>query len=111
MSTTAIDHVVAFKFREDVTEEEVKKFEEGIKSLIRCEGVLSVTVGKIIAEDYLQDRSQGAHYAIRVRLADKAALKSYTNDEYHEKIKKECVGPLLAGPTIAFDWESEEVTK
>uniref|UniRef100_A0A7S1DCI2 Stress-response A/B barrel domain-containing protein n=1 Tax=Cyclophora tenuis TaxID=216820 RepID=A0A7S1DCI2_CYCTE len=113
-SSTPIDHVVAFTFRDDVTEEEVQKFVDGINSLIQCKGVLSVTAGKVLVEDYFEsDRSQGVSYAIRVRLEDKDALKSYTFDEHHIKIGKECVVPILSPskPPIVFDWEAPEVTK
>lgn len=107
-----IDHIVIFTFRDDVTDEEVQTFVDGINSLIQCEGVLSVTVGKMITEeDWIQDRTGGASYGIRVRLANLKALKSYTTDDYHSKIKKECVAPLLAKPPIGYDWASPETTK
>ena len=110
---TGVDHVVAFTFKEDVTEEEVNNFIEGAKSLVRCKGVLSVTVGKIFLPDGSPDFTQGMTYGLRVRLEDKEALKDYINDELHHKVAMECVGPV-ASPTaapIVIDWECEEFTK
>jgi hypothetical protein len=56
---TVIDHVVLLKVRDDVTEEDIHRMREGVLSLKAIPGVLTITVGKTFAEEWMPDRRNG----------------------------------------------------
>lgn len=105
-----VDHVVMLKLKPDVTEDQIVALKKAASTLTEIDGVVSVTGGYVFVEDWMQDRRGDAaiNYGIRVRLASKGDLKVYQSHALHVKVIKENIAPLLAGPVVAFDWESDE---
>jgi glyceraldehyde-3-phosphate dehydrogenase/erythrose-4-phosphate dehydrogenase len=109
-TVVGVDHVVMLKLKPDVTEDQVDALTKATSTLIEIDGVVTVTGGRVFVEDWMQDRRSDVSitYGLRVRLASKDDLKVYQNHALHLKVIKENIAPLLAGPVIAFDWESDE---
>lgn len=106
-SSTGIDHIVLLKVKSDATDEQTQALVDGVNALIRIDGVLSVSIGKVFVEDWMADRTKGHTYALRVRLKDKESLHRYQEDEGHKKLLKEVVAPILSElPPTAVDFES-----
>jgi hypothetical protein len=59
MAQTVIDHIVLLKVRDDASEGDIEKMRQGVLSLKAIPGVLTVTVGKTFAEDWMPDRRNG----------------------------------------------------
>eukprot|EP00804_Cyclotella_cryptica_P026674 CCRYP_007920-RA/>CCRYP_007920-RA protein AED:0.24 eAED:0.22 QI:0/0/0/1/1/1/2/0/63 len=57
----------------------------------------------------MPDRRNGITHTLSVRLVSKDALKVYQDHPMHVKAKDELLVPLLAGPPMAIDYESEVV--
>ena len=104
--TAVIDHIVLLKARPDVTEEEIQRFINGVKSLNTIPGVISITVGSTFAEDWMPDRRDGITHTLSCRLESKEALKAYQIHPLHVKVRDETIVPILAGPPTAVDYES-----
>ena len=105
-----VDHIVLLKLKSDVTERQIQSLKDGAASLVKIDGVESVTVGSMFVEDWMQDRrgDQSINYGIRVRLASKECLKVYQSHPDHVKVIKENIAPLLDAPVLAYDWVSPE---
>lgn len=54
-----IDHVVLLKVRDDVAEEYIERMRRGVLGLRTLPGVLTITVGKTFAEEWMPDRRNG----------------------------------------------------
>ena len=54
--TKEVEHVILLKAKETVTDEQMKQFTDGVKSLVNIPGVLTVTTGKSFAESWMSDR-------------------------------------------------------
>ncbi|KAL7483817.1 hypothetical protein ACHAW6_009459 [Cyclotella cf. meneghiniana] len=104
---TVIDHIVLLKVRPDATEDEIRRMRQGVLSLKAIPGVLTITVGEAFAEEWMPDRR--FTHTLSVRLESKDALKVYQDHPMHVTVKDELIVPLLAGPPIAIDYESEVV--
>jgi hypothetical protein len=59
MVQTVIDHIVLLKVRDDASEEDIEKMRQGVLSLKAIPGVLTVTVGRTFAEEWMPDRRNG----------------------------------------------------
>ena len=103
---TVIDHIVLFKARADVTDDEMKRLIDGTHTLKAIPGVISITVGSTFVEDWMSDRRNGYTHTFSCRLESKEALKVYQDHPLHAKVKGECIVPILDGPPIAVDYES-----
>ena len=105
-----VDHIVLLKLKSDVTEKQIQSLKDGAASLVKIDGVESVTVGSMFVDDWMQDRrgDQSINYGIRVRLASKECLKVYQSHPDHVKVIKENIAPLLDAPVLAYDWVSPE---
>ena len=106
-SSRGVDHIVLLKVKSDATDEQIRALIDGVNALIRIDGVLSVSIGKVFVEEWMADRTKGHTYALRVRLQNKQALYRYQEDEGHKKLLKEVVAPILSElPPTAVDFES-----
>ena len=106
-SSKGVDHVVLLKVKSDATKQQIQALIDGVNALIRIDGVLSVSIGKVFVEDWMADRTKGHTYALRVRLKDKQSLHRYQEDEGHKQLLKEVVAPILSElPPTAVDFES-----
>ena len=106
-SSKGVDHVVLLKVKSEATDQQIQALIDGVNALIRIDGVLSVSIGKVFVEEWMADRTKGHTYALRVRLQDKQALHRYQEDEGHKKLLKEVVAPILSElPPTAVDFES-----
>ena len=106
-SSRGVDHIVLLKVKSDATDEQIRTLIDGVNALIRIDGVLSVSIGKVFVEEWMADRTKGHTYALRVRLQNKQALYRYQEDEGHKKLLKEVVAPILSElPPTAVDFES-----
>lgn len=105
-SEPAVEHVVLLKVKEDTSVEDIEKLTNGVKSLHALSGVLTVSVGKVFVEEFMEDRTQGYNCALTVRLSSKDALKSYKDNPEHVKVIKECIAPVISAPPLAVDWVS-----
>ena len=106
-SSRGVDHIVHLKVKSDATDEQIRALIDGVNALIRIDGVLSVSIGKVFVEEWMADRTKGHTYALRVRLQNKQALYRYQEDEGHKKLLKEVVAPILSElPPTAVDFES-----
>ena len=56
-----IDHVVLLKVRDDVAEEDIERMRQGVLGLRTLPGVLTITVGKTFAEEWMPDRRNGEY--------------------------------------------------
>ena len=101
-----IEHIVLMKVKEDTSAEDIKKLVEGVHSLRTIPGVISITVGPTFAEEWMPDRRNGHTHTLSCRLQSKEALRVYQDHPLHDKVKKECLLPLLAEPPMAVDYES-----
>uniref|UniRef100_A0A7S4K471 Stress-response A/B barrel domain-containing protein n=1 Tax=Odontella aurita TaxID=265563 RepID=A0A7S4K471_9STRA len=108
-SEPAVEHVVLLKVKAEATEDDIEKLMNGAKSLHAIPGVLTVSVGKVFVEDFMEDRTQGHNYVLAVRLSSKDALKSYKDHPDHLKVIKECLAPILSAPPLAVDWVSPQI--
>ena len=107
MSTsTVIEHIVLLKVKKDTSAEDIKNLIEGTKSLRTIPGVISITVGPTFAEEWMPDRRNGHTHTLSCRLQNKEALRVYQDHPLHDKVKKECLLPLLVEPPMAVDYES-----
>mmetsp|Transcript_866 Transcript_866/g.1829 ORF Transcript_866/g.1829 Transcript_866/m.1829 type:complete len:130 (+) Transcript_866:147-536(+) len=108
--TKGIDHIVLLKTKPDATSEQIKSLINGVNSLSTIDGVLSVSIGRVFVEqDWMDDRTGGVTYALRVRLRDKDALHRYQDDEGHKKIIRDAVAPIITEKPVAVDFESHLV--
>eukprot|EP00956_Cyclotella_meneghiniana_P037772 scaffold144022_cov67-Cyclotella_meneghiniana.AAC.1 len=78
-----IDHVVLLKVRDDVAEEDIERMRQGVLGLRTLPGVLTITVGKTFAEEWMPDRRNGVTHSLSVRLVSKDALKVYQDHPMH----------------------------
>ena len=106
-TSKGVDHVVLLKVKSDATDQQIQTLIDGVNALIRIDGVLSVSIGKVFVEEWMADRTKGHTYALRVRLQDKQSLHRYQEDEGHKQLLKEVVAPILSElPPTAVDFES-----
>jgi hypothetical protein len=106
LQTTVIDHIVLFKLRPDATEDDIKRFIDGVNSLKVLPGVISIAVGPTFAEKWMLDRRDGITHTLSVRLESKDALEVYQDHPFHIKVKTETILPLLAAPPVSVDYEA-----
>ncbi len=104
--STVIEHVVLLKVKSNASDDELKAFVEGVQSLKAIPGVISITVGSTFVEEWMPDRRNGHTHTLSCRLESKDALRIYQDHPLHEKVKKESIVPILAGPLLAVDYES-----
>eukprot|EP00956_Cyclotella_meneghiniana_P041331 scaffold222975_cov43-Cyclotella_meneghiniana.AAC.1 len=78
-----IDHVVLLKVRDDVAEEDIERMRQGVLGLRTLPGVLTITVGKTFAEEWMPDRRNGVTHSLSVRFVSKDALKVYQDHPMH----------------------------
>ena len=105
-STEGIDHIVLLKTKPSATPDQITYLINGVNSLSAIDGVLSVSIGKVFVESWMEDRTRGVTYALRVRLTDKDALHRYQEDEGHKKVIREAVAPIVTEKPSAVDFES-----
>lgn len=103
---TVIEHIVLLKVKSDVSDEEMKKLIDGTHSLRTIPGVISITVGPTFVEEWMPDRRNGHTHTLSCRLESKEALRVYQDHPLHDKVKKECLLPVLVEAPIAVDYES-----
>lgn len=104
-------HWVLFKIPANTSSEKIKNFYNGLETLTRIDGVVSIQCGaadKMCFPGY-QDRSKGYTHALMVILKNKAALEKYEKDAYHVLIKSTIIVPLIDttadNPIMAVDFE------
>ena len=106
-TSKGVDHVVLLKVKSDATDQQIQTLIDGVNALIRIDGVLSVSIGKVFVEEWMVDRTKGHTYALHVRLQDKESLHRYQEDEGHKQLLKEVIAPVLTElPPMAVDFES-----
>ena len=106
-TSKGVDHLVLLKVKSDATDQQIQTLIDGVNELIRIDGVLSVSIGKVFVEEWMADRTKGHTYALRVRLQDKQSLHRYQEDEGHKRLLKEVVAPILSElPPTVVDFES-----
>eukprot|EP00568_Trieres_chinensis_P002751 CAMPEP_0183309184 /NCGR_PEP_ID=MMETSP0160_2-20130417/24299_1 /TAXON_ID=2839 ORGANISM="Odontella Sinensis, Strain Grunow 1884" /NCGR_SAMPLE_ID=MMETSP0160_2 /ASSEMBLY_ACC=CAM_ASM_000250 /LENGTH=114 /DNA_ID=CAMNT_0025473165 /DNA_START=36 /DNA_END=380 /DNA_ORIENTATION=+ len=108
-TASVVEHVVLLKLKEGTSSSDIDRLNDCTESLCSIPGVLSASIGKIFVEDWMDDRTQGYQYALKVVLRSKEALRTYQDHPDHVKVKKECLIPILAG-ALAVDWESSTVS-
>ena len=104
--STVIEHIVLLKVKSDASDTQIQKLVEGVHSLRSIPGVISITVGPTFAEEWMPDRRNGHTHTLSCRLESKDALRIYQDHPLHDKVKKECIVPLLVCPPTAVDYES-----
>ena len=95
----AVEHFVAFKFKDNVSPERRAEHMAGLRGLKeKVPGILSLSCG----ENFSQ-RAQGFHIGLIVTLEDRAALKVYADHPEHVAVGK----PLIADcqDVLALDYE------
>mgnify|MGYP000406891216 CR=1 FL=1 len=94
-----VEHIVLFKPREGVTEEQVNGFIERLKGLKdRIDGIVDLQAGKTFT-----DRSQGYTIGLTVRFTGRAALEAYGPHPEHQKVV--AAAREIAADLIAVDFE------
>mmetsp|Transcript_4788 Transcript_4788/g.6601 ORF Transcript_4788/g.6601 Transcript_4788/m.6601 type:complete len:146 (-) Transcript_4788:1571-2008(-) len=103
-------HIVLFKIKPSVSEEEIDNFFIGLDSLKSIRGIVSVHYGAIDKNVYknFSDRTRGYTYSLVVKLKNQAFLESYEKDTYHNLVRTSVIVPLLdqsvETPVMAVDW-------
>lgn len=105
-----VDHIVLLNLKPDVTEDQIQTLKNKAATLTAIQGVTAVSCGNVFVEEWMQDRTAGKNFGLRITLESKDALRAYQDDERHVKIVKENIAPLIAEPPLACDWESAVVT-
>jgi hypothetical protein len=89
-----IQHVVLFKWKDEIPPETIDRAIHDLESLREIEGVCDFAAGKNFARN-----SQGYSYALVLRLPDRTALKAYWPHPLHERVLA-VVQPLVADVLI-----------
>jgi hypothetical protein len=98
-----VTHVVLLRVRVGVEPEKVDAMLEGVRSLAKLDGVLSVTAGA----DFTLVRGKGYTHALVVRLESRDALLAYGADEYHQKVIADLIKPIVED-VLAVDYFGED---
>jgi hypothetical protein len=100
MGTSFIEHVVLFRFKEDVTPAQRHAMYEGLRGLkASVPGIIDLTVG-----DNFTDRGKGYACGLVVRLA--VSLDAYQNHPEHQRVLQTLIKPIVAD-VIAVDYHSD----
>ncbi len=82
-------HTVYFWLKKDLSQEQIKVFEKGVKSLTAIESVKQGFVGKPASTDRpVIDRSYS--YALTIIVDDLAGHDAYQEDAIHKKFIADC---------------------
>jgi len=93
-----VQHIIAIKFKPDVTEEQIIALGQGLKTLTQIDGVLSVECGK----DFTQRAD--FNYVMVVIMRDRDTLERYGPHPVHIRVKDEIIAPLREN-IIALDFD------
>eukprot|EP00003_Mantamonas_plastica_P020746 TRINITY_DN33441_c0_g1_i1.p1 TRINITY_DN33441_c0_g1~~TRINITY_DN33441_c0_g1_i1.p1 ORF type:complete len:112 (-),score=46.04 TRINITY_DN33441_c0_g1_i1:34-369(-) len=85
-----IVHIVMWKLKEGVKDEEVQAMIEGMQRLLEIDGVTGLKVGR----GFNPGRAQGWDFAMTVTLESKEALEKYAVDEIHVDVRDNVIQPL-----------------
>lgn len=97
-------HHVFFWLKEGITQEEISKFEKGVKSLLDVEHVVSAHIGKPASTDRpVIDRTYS--YSLLLIFEDKAGHDAYQPHPIHKKFVEDC-SPLW---TRVLIYDSETI--
>ncbi|MGQ9525808.1 MAG: Dabb family protein [Armatimonadota bacterium] len=97
-----IEHIVLFKMKQGVTEQQRTDFIEALKALRdTVPGIRELTAGRNLNEE----RGQGYEIALLVRFDSKEALDAYGPHPAHQDIVQKCVLPWCDSIIVA-DYEA-----
>ena len=97
-----IEHIVLFKMKQGVTEQQRTEFIEALKALRHnVPGILELTAGRNLNEE----RSQGYEIALLVRFGDKNSLDAYGPHPAHQDVVQKYVLPWCESVIVA-DYEA-----
>ena len=103
-----INHIVLFRFKSNVTPEEIKLVFNSICTLAqKFQGVKNFSWGpNTNKEGY----DQGYEYGLFLQFDSIATRSAYQNHPYNQKISQEIVIPMLCkkeNPALVFDFDTE----
>lgn len=97
-----IEHIVLFKMKQDVTDQQRTEFIEALKGLRQSvPGILELTAGRNLN----QERGQGYEIALLVRFDSKDALDAYGPHPAHQDVVQNYVVPWCENVLVA-DYEA-----
>eukprot|EP01031_Cornospumella_fuschlensis_P030975 gene30975-37438_t len=105
-----IYHVVLFKFKANLSAEEVARFVAGVNRLKQITGVVSAQCGEVGKSFYssYSDRTRGYTHSLLIVMDGAEDLERYDKSPLHEEVKQTCIIPLLDkaadSPAMAIDY-------
>ena len=108
-----VDHVVLLKINaRDASKLQMKRLRKGAYSLTSIDGVKSVQIGQVYMDrTWMEDRTSGFNYYLRLRLKSVDHLKSYQDHPLHRQFRETCIDPILLAPPLAVDCTADVVTQ
>lgn len=95
-----VEHLVLFKLKPDVTEDQKEQMIEGLRSLQeKIPGILHLSAG-----GNFSDRSQGYEIGLSVRFVDRQALDVYIPHPAHRECVDRFITPIKTD-VIVVDYE------
>lgn len=98
----AVEHFVAFKFREDISAERIDEHIANLRSLVgKVPTIQSLRCGRNFS-----DRAQGFHVGLIVTFASRDDLATYATHPEHVAVGKPLIGDCA--DVLAVDFETDE---
>lgn len=101
MPQKVLTHTLYFNLKKDLTEEQIKTFEDGLRSLSKIETAKGVKVGKT-AETEDKRLISDYDYVLTMYFENEEDLQMYSHNDFHLKVRAE-VGPMLEKAPIVYD--------
>lgn len=97
-----IEHIVLFKMKQDVTDQQRTEFIDALKGLQQSvPGILELTAGR----NFNHERGQGYEIALLVRFGNRDALDAYGPHPAHQDVVQKYVVPWCEDVIVA-DYEA-----